>query len=119
MSKSHYTVDSISIILRFLDREGYDNGTEQVYLDPSPSCFLVEKSLQGQGVGKRLMSALPGAAWDGGMDSLRLACLEHNGNGHRFWETLGFRDLRKGEALSGQADAVWIMERLAVPDEGQ
>ena len=81
--------------------------------------FLVEKSLQGQGVGKRLMSALPGAAWDGGMDSLRLACLEHNGNGHRFWETLGFRDLRKGEALSGQADAVWIMERLAVPDEGQ
>ena len=78
--------------------------------------FLVKKSLQGQGLGKRLMSALPGAAWDGGMDSLRLACLENNETGHRFWEAMGFRDLRKGETLTGQNSAVWVMERLSAPD---
>ena len=78
--------------------------------------FLVKKSLQGQGLGKRLMSALPGAAYDGGMDSLRLACLENNETGHRFWEAMGFRDLRKGETLTGQNSAVWVMERLSAPD---
>lgn len=62
------------------------------------------------------MSALPGAAYDGGMDSLRLACLENNETGHRFWEAMGFRDLRKGETLTGQNSAVWVMERLSAPD---
>ena len=50
------------------------------------------------------------------MDSLRLACLENNETGHRFWEAMGFRDLRKGETLTGQNSAVWVMERLSAPD---
>ena len=65
------------------------------------------------------MSALLGAAYDGGMDSIRLACLEGNEAGHRFWETLVFRDLRKGEALSGQTSPMWVMERLSTPDSAQ
>ena len=62
------------------------------------------------------MSALPGAAYDGGMDSLRLACLEGNEGGHRFWEAVGFRDLRDGQSTDGKP--VTIMERLAAPDAG-
>ena len=81
--------------------------------------FLVDRALRGQGLGKRLMSALLGAAYDGGMDSIRLACLEGNETGHRFWEALGFRDLRKGEALSGQTSPMWVMERLSTPDSAQ
>ena len=81
--------------------------------------FLVDRALRGQGLGKRLTSALLGAAYDGGMDSIRLACLEGNETGHRFWEALGFRDLRKGEALSGQTSPMWVMERLSTPDSAQ
>ena len=81
--------------------------------------FLVDRALRGQGLGKRLMSALLGAAYDGGIDSIRLACLEGNETGHRFWEALGFRDLRKGEALSGQTSPMWVMERLSTPDSAQ
>lgn len=77
--------------------------------------FLVDGTLQGKGLGRALMSALPGAAWDGGMDRLRLACLKHNEKGHRFWLSLGYRDLRDG--VSTEGDAVWIMERLAQADE--
>lgn len=81
--------------------------------------FLVDRALRDQGLGKRLISALLGAAYDGGMDSIRLACLEGNETGHRFWEALGFRDLRKGEALSGQTSPMWVMERLSTPDSAQ
>ena len=78
--------------------------------------FLVDGTLSRQGLGKRLMSALPGAAYDGGMDSLRLACLKGNEGGHRFWEAVGFRDLRDGQSTDGRP--VTIMERLAAPDAG-
>ena len=77
--------------------------------------FLVDGRLQGKGLGRTLMSALPGAAWDGGMDRLRLACLKNNEKGHRFWQALGYQDLRDG--VSTEGDAVWIMERLAQGNE--
>ncbi len=77
--------------------------------------FLVAGPWQRQGLGKRLMSALSGAAYDGGMDSIRLACLKNNEAGHLFWEAMGYRDLRKDVSTDGKA--VWIMERLAAPDE--
>ena len=31
-------------------------------------------------------------------------------------QAMGFRDLRKGETLTGQNSAVWVMERLSAPD---
>lgn len=77
--------------------------------------FLVDGSLQGKGLGKRLMSALPGAAYDGGMDRIRLACRKDNEAGHRFWGALGFQDLRDGQSADGKA--VWILERLAAKNE--
>ena len=79
--------------------------------------FLVDGALRGQGLGRRLMSALPGAAYDGGMDSLRLACLVNNEGGHRFWEAVGFRDLREGTSTDGKP--VTILERLAGPDDSR
>ena len=62
------------------------------------------------------MSALPGAAYDGGMDSLRLACLEGKQGGPPLLEAVGFRDLRDGQSTDGRP--VTIMERLAAPDAG-
>ena len=78
--------------------------------------FQVEGSLQGKGVGRALMSALVGAAYDGGMDRLRLACRKENEGGHRFWLSLGYLDLREGQSSDG--GEVWIMETLALPDGG-
>lgn len=73
--------------------------------------FMVDAQLQRQGVGRAVVQALPGAAADAGMDSIRLGCLKGNIQGHEFWLSMGFQDLREGEAQGG--NAVWIMEQLA------
>ena len=74
--------------------------------------FMVDAELHRQGIGRMVAEALPGAAADAGMDSLRLGCLKGNESGHQFWNAMGFQDLREGETLGG-GSAVWIMERLA------
>ncbi len=74
--------------------------------------LMVAAPLHRQGVGRTIVQALPGAAADAGMDSLRLGCLKGNESGHQFWNAMGFQDLREGETLGG-GSAVWIMERLA------
>lgn len=74
--------------------------------------FMVEAGLHRQGMGRTVVEALPAAAADAGMDSLRLGCLKENDQGHQFWKALGFQDLREGETLGG-GSAVWIMEQLA------
>lgn len=73
--------------------------------------FMVDAGLHRQGVGRAVVQALPGAAADAGMDSIRLGCLKGNTAGHEFWLSMGFQDLREGEAQGG--GAVWIMEQLA------
>lgn len=74
--------------------------------------FMVDAVLHRQGIGRTVAQALPAAAADAGMDSLRLGCLKENEAGHRFWNEMGFQDLREGETLTG-GSAVWIMEQLA------
>ena len=74
--------------------------------------FMVDAELHRQGIGRMVAEALPGAAADAGMDSLRLGCLKGNESGHQFWNAMGFQDLREGETLGG-GSAVWIMEHLA------
>ena len=73
--------------------------------------FMVDANLHRQGVGRAVAQALPGAAADAGMDSIRLGCLKGNTKGHDFWLAMGFQDLRDGEVRGGSA--VWIMEQLA------
>lgn len=74
--------------------------------------FMMDARLHRQGIGRMVAEALPGAAADAGMDSLRLGCLKGNESGHQFWKAMGFQDLREGET-SGGGSAVWIMEHLA------
>ena len=73
--------------------------------------LMVAAPLHRQGVGRTIVQALPGAAADAGMDSIRLGCLKGNTKGHDFWLAMGFQDLRDGEVRGGSA--VWIMEQLA------
>jgi len=73
--------------------------------------FMVERSLQRQGLGRTVVEALPRAADGAGLDSVRLGCLKGNEAGHAFWNAMGFQDLREG-TLDGK-NSVWIMERLA------
>lgn len=73
--------------------------------------FMVDKSLQRQGLGRTIMEAMPQAADGAGLDSIRLGCLKGNEGGHAFWNAMGFQDLREG-TLDGK-NSVWIMERLA------
>ena len=74
--------------------------------------FMVDGALHRQGIGRRVMTALPKAADGAGMDDIRLACLVGNEEGHAFWQAMGFRDLREGK-LMADGNPVWIMERLA------
>lgn len=73
--------------------------------------FMVAADLHRQGIGRKVMTAMPKAADGAGMDSIRLACLIGNDSGHAFWEAMGFQDIREG-TLDG-SNSVWIMERLA------
>jgi GNAT superfamily N-acetyltransferase len=73
--------------------------------------FMVEKSLQRQGLGRTVMEAMPKAADGAGLDSIRLGCLKGNEGAHAFWEAMGWQDVREG-TLDG-SNSVWIMERLA------
>ena len=76
--------------------------------------LMVDYNQRGRGIGRTVADAIPKAACAGGMDSLRLACLEENQAGHAFWERAGFRNLRMGETQTeGERQSVWIMERLA------
>ena len=79
--------------------------------------FLVDGVLRRKGLGKRLMSALPGAARDCGMERLRLACRKDNEAGRCFWLSLGYRELREGQ--SAQGESVWVLERLAARDKDE
>jgi len=72
---------------------------------------MVEKSLQRQGLGRKVMEAMPKAADGAGLDSIRLGCLKGNEGGHAFWNAMGWQDVREG-TLDG-SNSVWIMERLA------
>ena len=73
--------------------------------------FMVEKSLQRQGLGRAVMEAMPKAADGAGLDSIRLGCLKGNEGAHAFWNAMGWQDVREG-TLDG-SNSVWIMERLA------
>ena len=74
-------------------------------------CFL-SPAIRRQGVGREIMDAVLQAAGDAGMDRARLACLLSNESGHAFWRAMGFGDLRQTRRLGGDADPVWLMERL-------
>ena len=74
--------------------------------------FMVDGALHRQGIGRRVMTAMPKAADGAGMDDIRLACLIGNDGGHAFWKAMGFQDLREGTLMAG-GNPVWIMERLA------
>ena len=74
-------------------------------------CFL-SPAIRRQGMGREIMDAVLQAARDAGMDSARLCCLLSNESGHAFWRAMGFGDLRQTRRLGGDADPVWLMERL-------
>ncbi len=74
--------------------------------------FMVDGAQHRQGIGRKVMTALPKAANGAGMDDIRLACLIGNDDGHAFWKAMGFQDLREGTLMAG-GNPVWIMERLA------
>lgn len=73
---------------------------------------MVEKTMQGQGVGTCVVDALVQAAEDAGMDNIRLACLKENTAGHCFWEKMGFHNIRESETFGENPRPVWILERL-------
>ena len=74
--------------------------------------FIVDPALRRQGTGRTVMDAVLKAAKGAGFDRARLGCLLSNTAGHRFWEAMGFRDLRQDKMTGEWAGPVWIMERL-------
>ncbi|MDD6159513.1 MAG: tRNA (guanosine(46)-N7)-methyltransferase TrmB [Oscillospiraceae bacterium] len=74
--------------------------------------FMVAHDSQGKGVGSEVASAISEAAAQAGYDEIRLACLKANEAGHRFWEKMGFHDIRESETADERKNPVWIMEKL-------
>lgn len=74
--------------------------------------FFLAPDLRGKGIGQEIIGAVHQAARAAGFDRIRLACLLSNPDGHRFWQVMGFGDLREGRMKGENSSPVWIMERL-------
>ena len=74
--------------------------------------FFLAPALRRQGIGREVMDAVIRSAGDAGHDRIRLACLRGNPDGHAFWHSMGFGDLREGHLMGESSAPVWIMERL-------
>lgn len=75
--------------------------------------LLVDQEKRRQGLGREIIKALLQAAGQGGMDTIRLGCLQNNSVGHAFWKAVGFYDVREGNTLGEKPYPVWIMECLS------
>lgn len=57
--------------------------------------LIVDRSMRGQGFGRRLYAAIEHVAKERGAKEIRLAVLEANREGKRFWRSLGFVESRR------------------------
>lgn len=57
--------------------------------------MLVDPALRGRGYGKSLYAMIEAGAAAGGAHEVRLAVLDVNEAGHRFWRSLGFQEHRR------------------------
>ncbi|PSJ43638.1 GNAT family N-acetyltransferase [Sphingomonas deserti] len=57
--------------------------------------IIVEASQRGRGLGRSIYSAIENWATEKGAREIRLAVLEANQSGERFWRSCGFSELRR------------------------
>lgn len=78
--------------------------------------MLVDPALRGGGLGRALYAAIEARAAAGGADEIRLAVLECNAAGERFWRRLGFGEVRRvGPDRFKRREHVRIEMRRALP----
>lgn len=100
-------------------------GAPRAVLDLVESCpqpdrlfvglLFLAPELRRQGLGRQIVDGLLRTAADGGMDYIRLACLQNNPAGHAFWHAMGFTDLREAHLMGPDSAPVWLMERQSLP----
>lgn len=57
--------------------------------------MLVDSGLRGRGLGRSIYAIIEKRAADRGATEIRLAVIEANGAGERFWRSLGFGEVRR------------------------
>lgn len=71
--------------------------------------FMVERAVQGQGVGSRIVSALCDCLHTMGYDAVSLAYAKGNGQSKTFWEKQGFTPT--GEERPGETYTAVVLRR--------